>query len=183
MRVVAQAIAAAEGDRPATGGTGSERFPAMVFPALSQSVSNLYEGSMVKPVVGKDVDSWCTRCKLILAHTVEAMVGAKVTRVHCNTCGSQHAFRPTAPGKSAAASKAAASKARDAKMTSEKQYEALLRGKDASKARNYAPSERFAATELIRHPTFGLGFVLTVKESNKIEVAFADGPKVLAHGR
>ena len=23
------------------------------------------------PVVGKDVDSWCTRCKLILAHTIE----------------------------------------------------------------------------------------------------------------
>jgi hypothetical protein len=143
---------------------------------------------MTKPVVGKDVDSWCTRCKLMLAHTVEAMVGTKVTRVHCNTCGSQHAFRPTPPGKAAggaktAGAKTAGAKAREAKASPEKQYEALLRGKDPAKARAYAPSERFAATELIRHPTFGLGFVLTVKESNKIEVAFADGPKVLAHGR
>ena len=72
---------------------------------------------MAKPVVGKDVDSWCTRCKLILAHTVEAMVGPKVTRVHCNTCGSQHAFRPTAPGKTAAGTKTAASKAREAKAS------------------------------------------------------------------
>jgi hypothetical protein len=119
----------------------------------------------------------------MLAHTVEAMVGTKVTRVHCNTCGSQHAFRPTPPGKSAAGTKSAATKAREPKASPEKQYEALLRGKDPSKARTYAPSERFAAAELIKHPTFGLGFVLLVKESNKIEVAFADGPKVLAHGR
>jgi hypothetical protein len=138
---------------------------------------------MTKPVVGKDVDSWCTRCKLILAHTVEAMVGTKITRVHCNTCGSQHAFRPAPPKTGTGGAKTAASKAREAKASPEKQFEALLRGKDPSKARVYAPSERFAATELIRHPTFGLGFVLTVKESNKIEVAFADGPKVLAHGR
>jgi hypothetical protein len=138
---------------------------------------------MTKPAVGKDVDSWCTKCKLMLAHTVEAMVGTKVTRVHCNTCGSQHAFRPTPPGKSAAGTKSAATKAREPKASPEKQYEALLRGKDPSKARTYAPSERFAAAELIKHPTFGLGFVLLVKESNKIEVAFADGPKVLAHGR
>jgi hypothetical protein len=111
------------------------------------------------------------------------MVGAKVTRVHCNTCGSQHAFRPTPPGKTSGGTKSPGAKAREAKPSAEKQYEALLRGKDPSKARAYAPSERFAAMELIRHPSFGLGFVLAVKESNKIEVAFADGPKVLAHGR
>ena len=140
---------------------------------------------MTKAVVGKDIDSWCTKCKLILAHTVEAMVGTKVTRVHCNTCNSQHAYRPSAPGKSKSASgtKSPGTKTRAEKISPEKQYEALLRGKDPAKARAYAPSERFAASELIKHPTFGLGFVLLVKESNKIEVAFADGPKVLAHGR
>jgi hypothetical protein len=142
---------------------------------------------MAKPVVGKDVDSWCTRCKLMLAHTVEAMVGERITRVHCNTCRAAHAFRPTPPGKGtgarAAAARASGAKAREAKASPESQYETLLRGKDPAKARAYAPSERFAAADLIRHPTFGLGFVLLVKESNKIEVAFADGPKVLAHGR
>lgn len=142
---------------------------------------------MAKPAVAKDVDSWCTKCKLVLAHTVEAMVGEKITRVHCNTCGSQHAYRAKPPAKAAGQktprARASGSKAREAGPSPASQYEALMRGKDPAKARAYAPSERFAAADLIRHPTFGLGFVLLVKESNKIEVAFADGPKVLAHGR
>jgi hypothetical protein len=132
----------------------------------------------IKPAVGKDVDSWCTRCKLMLGHTVEAMVGAKITRVHCNTCGSQHAFRAAPPGKAKSTAKA-----REPKAPAASPYETLLRGKDPAKARAYKPSERFTQADLIRHPTFGIGFVTAVKESNKIEVAFPDGPKILAHGR
>ena len=50
-----------------------------------------------KTKTGSTVDSWCTKCKLVLAHTVEAMVEGKITRVHCNTCRGQHAYRPDAP--------------------------------------------------------------------------------------
>ena len=44
--------------------------------------------------VGSNVDSWCGKCKLMLAHTVEAMVGAQPKRVNCNTCGAHlgHVF-------------------------------------------------------------------------------------------
>ena len=43
--------------------------------------------------VGGEVDAFCTRCKMSLAHTILAMVGTRIARVRCNTCGGDHAFR------------------------------------------------------------------------------------------
>jgi hypothetical protein len=138
------------------------------------------------PIIGKDVDSWCTRCRMVLAHTIEAVVKGRVTRVHCNTCGGQHAYRASAPGSAAAGrakrpargngARAAAKPARD--------YATLLRGRDPSTARGYAVTERFKEGEIIRHPTFGLGVVTVLRDGNKIEVMFADGSdKTLIHRR
>ena len=142
--------------------------------------------------VGMDVDGWCTKCKLTLAHTIEAMVGGKITRVHCNTCRSQHGYRARPPGKATAGSPARGSATgrgkrptRASKPTAPQagDYPALIHGRDASKARPYRLSERFTAKDLIAHPTFGLGVVLSAKDSSKIEVLFPDGPKTLAQGR
>src|SRR5271169_1982132 len=49
---------------------------------------------------GGEVDALCGKCKLVLAHTVLAMVGKTIARVRCNTCGTDHAFR-RAPGAAA----------------------------------------------------------------------------------
>jgi hypothetical protein len=134
--------------------------------------------------VGSDVDSWCSRCKLMLAHTVEAVVGERITRVHCNTCKAQHTYRPAPPGvKGAKTTRSATPRTAKPRAPSGNDLETLLRGRDASKARPYAPGERFAAGELIRHATFGLGIITGLKDDNKIEVAFQDGPKVLVHRR
>lgn len=134
---------------------------------------------------GSTVDSWCTKCKLVLAHTVEAMVESKITRVHCNTCRGQHAYRAEAPGAAKAGAtprRSAAKKAADA-APKRSEYETLLRGRNGDKARTYATSERFAPGELIKHASFGLGVVVAERDSVKIDVAFPDGPKVLMHGR
>lgn len=136
---------------------------------------------MSKSNIGKNVDSWCTKCKLILAHTIEAIKGDKITRVHCNTCGAQHAYRPNAPGKKAAAGKSSRG-SQAAREAIANDFATMLRGKDPAKARPYVLSGRFHAAELIRHPSFGLGFVTAVKDPTKIEVAFADGVKTLVQG-
>lgn len=142
-----------------------------------------------KTKAGSIVDGWCTKCKLVLAHTVEAMVDGKITRVHCNTCKGQHAHRAAAPATRGATktspakgTKSAARKAAD-KPAKRSEYETLLRGRTGATARTYATSERFAAGELIKHPSFGLGVVTGERDSVKIDVQFADGPKVLMHGR
>jgi len=135
--------------------------------------------------VGQDVDSWCTRCKLMLAHTVEAVIGNKITRVHCNTCRSQHAYRPQQPGERVGDDRRPPSTAmRPARATTTSRsddYATLLNGRDAASARGYSPQERFALNDLIAHPTFGLGVVRTLKDRTKIDVLFRDGVKTLLH--
>ena len=46
-----------------------------------------------KPKAGGEIDAYCTRCKLDLAHRVIAMVGEAVKKVECKTCGSHHNYR------------------------------------------------------------------------------------------
>ena len=88
-----------------------------------------------------------------------------------------------ASGTSAAkGAKSAARKAAD-KVPKRSEYETLLRGRTGATARTYATSERFAPGELINHASFGLGVVTGERDSVKIDVHFADGPKVLMHGR
>ena len=136
----------------------------------------------VAPPIGKDVDSWCTRCKMMLAHTVEAVVNGRVTRVHCNTCGGQHVYRAKPPGVTGARARSRADGDRAAAKPV-RDYATLLRGRDAAAARAYALNERFKDGELIRHATFGLGVVTGLKDGNKIEVMFPDGGKILIHRR
>jgi hypothetical protein len=130
------------------------------------------------PVVGKDVDSWCTKCKMMLAHTVETVANGRITRVHCNTCKGQHAYRAKPPGTSS-------TRSRSSKTATPRppDYASLLKGRDAAAAKAYAPTERFAEGDFIRHATFGPGVVTARKDVNKIEVIFEDGPKVLIHRR
>ncbi len=126
----------------------------------------------VEPNIGDRIDSFCGRCKMMLAHTVETIEGGKIKKCHCNTCGAQHAYRPKAPKR---AGIPAALEPSD--------YDKLIKSQDPDKARKYKTSDKFQPTELISHTTFGLGIVLTCKESNKIEVLFQDGPKTMVHCR
>ena len=139
---------------------------------------------MIQAVVGKTVDGWCARCKLMLAHTIEAVVKDKITRTHCNTCGAQHAHRRNQPGTASAKMRGTSSgSGRSTKATApDVDYQALLNGKDVTNARAYKMSEHFQPKEIIRHPTLGLGLVVRVRDSNKIDVGFSDGMKTLAQG-
>ena len=109
--------------------------------------------------IGKHVDGWCTRCKLVLRHTIESMTGAKIKRTHCNTCGAQH----------------------EQKIYASK-YAALLRGRTESASRPYSRSVRFTVGEVISHTTLGLGIVTAERERTKIDILFPDGQKVLLQG-
>src|SRR5262245_4359239 len=138
------------------------------------------EASKKRP--GGNVDSWCGKCKRILAHTIEAMVGDKPARVHCNTCKAQHTYKPNAPSK-------VTRQARETENTSGpprkrvSRYEASLKGKDATLARRYSPQDNYAPGDVVDHPHFGLGVATVLKDPTKIEILFEQGPKVLVHGR
>jgi hypothetical protein len=125
--------------------------------------------------VGGTIDSWCGKCKLVLAHTIEAMVGDVPARVHCNTCNAQHSYKPHAvtPSKRPNSNVATASKNRHEKM--------LRENKTTPKV--YSITERYAPGDVIQHKNFGLGITTAVRDDNKIEVRFESGPKLLVHDR
>jgi hypothetical protein len=124
--------------------------------------------------LGGTVDSWCGKCKRILAHTIEAIVGQKPARVHCNTCQAQHTYKPYEPG---------AGSVPQPPKTRANRYQALLKGKDMTLARSYSTKESYSPGDVMQHPTFGFGVTTAIKDHTKIEVLFESGPKVLVHGR
>ena len=134
------------------------------------------EATKVRP--GGNIDSWCGKCKLILAHTIEAMVGDKPARVHCNTCKSQHNYRPHAPGAVARQTReGGAIKGRTSR------FQSLLRAKNTAVVKPYSPKDRYEEGDVLEHPTFGRGIATAVKDATKIEVLFETGSKTLVHGR
>ncbi|HVG61800.1 MAG TPA: hypothetical protein VNA24_24775, partial [Hyalangium sp.] len=141
--------------------------------------------------VGGEVDAFCTRCKLTLAHTILAMVGTKIARVRCNTCGGDHTYR-SAPGStdrpSASSSRSTSSSRAASAPRAEKpekvviSFEEQLAGKDLANAPKYSPKDTYQVDQVIQHPTFGLGLVTAVR-GDKVDIAFKSETKTLVHGR
>ena len=43
--------------------------------------------------LGDTIDDHCSRCHMIMDHSVVAMVGEEVKRVRCRTCNHEHDYR------------------------------------------------------------------------------------------
>lgn len=138
--------------------------------------------SRSRHVIAATVDGWCTRCRMILAHTIEAMIDQRITRVHCNTCHSQHTFRPHGPREqpSRPVAKRSPIRARAAPPAAS-DLDDMLRGRDLNDSRPYSVHQHFAVGEVLRHPSFGIGLVTAQKDRVKISVLFADGERTLRH--
>jgi hypothetical protein len=137
---------------------------------------------------GDEVDSTCTKCKLLLAHTIVAMNGDRIAKVKCNTCGGVHAYRaPPSPSEATAkkrrAERAASVAAADKVKTTPSEFEAFTKGKDLSKAVKYSTKMQFGVGDAIDHATFGIGIVTELREGNKAQIAFRDGGRILVYGR
>ena len=133
--------------------------------------------------VGGEVDGYCTRCRLTLAHTILALVDGKIARVRCNTCGGDHAHRAEA-STSPSARSGARTQARRPEPTERVVlgFAEQLALRDVSKARPYNIKESFSLDDLVNHPTFGLGIVTAVR-GDKMEVAFKADTRTLVQGR
>lgn len=153
---------------------------------------------MSKPLqAGGEVDSWCTKCRLMLNHRIIAMVGGVPARVECSTCGSHHNYRARPPGEKAPSTRsrstaggaaprtttrAALTKAQQAALEREKSWERATLGKTASEFKSYRIDLTFSEGDLVRHKKFGDGVVTRVLDTNKVEILFRDEPRMLAQG-
>ncbi len=144
---------------------------------------------------GGEVDSWCTKCKMVLNHRVIAMVGPKPVRVECSTCMSHHNFKQFAPGdkagKPGSRISAVGAGPRPARIPTvtrleqerrarEQIWEKAIAGKAMGDFKRYNVSATFSPGELVRHTKFGDGVITRVLDANKVEVLFKDEHRTLA---
>ena len=152
---------------------------------------------MAKPLrVAGEVDSWCTRCRLVLNHRIVSMKVGKAYQVECLTCRTTHLWRATAPGEKLPVSPGASGSDRARPLNSasgkpprlthavrhEQQWEKAIAGRGVTEFKPYNVSASFAEGDLIRHKKFGDGLVTRIIDAHKVEVLFRDEAKTLAQG-
>jgi hypothetical protein len=131
---------------------------------------------------GGYIEAWCTKCKLELGHTIVAMVDNMPKKVKCNTCEGQHNYRAKSSEVSRTKLKPANRKIR-VKGAIYEEYLSRLTGGDLSRARKYSFKENYQKDEILDHPKFGVGVVLSVIQANKMEILFKDGTKLLSQNQ
>ena len=155
---------------------------------------------MPKPLrVAGEVDSWCTRCRLILNHRIVSMKKGKAHQVECLTCRATHLWRANAPGEKAApgstpppgraraagSSQSTAPGARGLRgnaLRLEQQWEKAIAGHGVHEFKTYNVGGTFHEGELLRHKKFGDGVVTRIIDAHKVEVLFRDEARTLAQG-
>jgi hypothetical protein len=147
--------------------------------------------------VAGEVDSWCTRCRLLLNHRIVSMKSGKAYQVECLTCRSAHLWRPHAPGgkaptageRSAGVRRSATSPAgpaRSGRVSAaarlEEQWAKATLGRGDRDFKAYNVAGNFHEGDLVRHKKFGDGVVTRIIDAKKVEVLFRDEPRTLAQG-
>ena len=135
--------------------------------------------------VGADIDAWCTRCRMVLSHTIIAMKAGEPVKVECNTCSSSHKYRDAPPGTTRVrkVQKSSGTWAPTPSKRPDKAWLEAKAGKDLSKPVAYHPKTTFETGSVIIHGKFGIGIVMGAKEGSKIIVTFEDDTRVLVHAR
>lgn len=136
---------------------------------------------------GKELDAYCTRCKLELGHRIVAIVGSQVKRVVCLTCGSEHNYRRAGVARATSGTssprtgqaKARSRSKQDTEYAAE--WDRRVLGQSSHSFKPYSMNATFLEGDLVQHSKFGQGYVAAVLEGSKVTIVFRDGAKTLAH--
>lgn len=139
-------------------------------------------------LVGKNIDAYCSRCRLPLAHVVLYEVGGMVHGVKCKTCGGEHRYhgRPEIRREVPAErrpGRVSAGTPRPVRPADSRQWEQ----RNAATASDavvweYRWTENYEKGDVIAHRQFGRGFVEKVARDS-MEVLFREGRKQMAINR
>ena len=129
--------------------------------------------------VGKEILSFCNKCKLTLAHTIVTMKSNKsIGKVTCNTCKATHAYKDPSKVKSKNVKNNTKKQNREESI-SDIWMDAI--NKATAKSQNYSPKKKFSIGDIIDHTKFGPGVIDRLIDNNKIEVIFRHDIKTLMH--
>jgi DNA-directed RNA polymerase subunit M/transcription elongation factor TFIIS len=130
---------------------------------------------------GKEIVSYCNKCKQNLAHIIIVMKDADtIGKVECKTCGAKHAYKdPSKVKATKVKSRSTTKRAKSEESVSDLWLAAL--NKSTAKSQDYSPKTKFSEGDIIEHKKFGPGIVEKVFDGNKMEVIFRHEIKVLMH--
>lgn len=131
---------------------------------------------------GKEILSYCGKCKLPLGHIIVSMKDeSTIGKCQCNTCQAVHMYKDPA-SKAKKVKKAATKKRVSKKSVSVGEFWMEEMGKVSGKAKEYSIREVFVVGDMIDHKKFGPGIVQETIE-DKMEVLFQHEIKLLVHGK
>jgi hypothetical protein len=144
--------------------------------------------------VGSEVESMCTKCKLVTVHVVSAIKDDKITKVMCKSCLSSHRYRPVdeetkaeivqkAQERKLVAQKAARKRA--ATSAARKWENLLTKVQDEEQEQEQDPTEysiqqTYETNQIINHTKFGKGVVVKIIDDKKVDIVFEDGIRTMA---
>lgn len=105
---------------------------------------------------GNDIDSYCTKCRLNLAHIIVAMVGGTVAKVKCKTCGGIHRLKGTPAARPNSTKRESASA--KSLVTNQAYWEAAVRAAKGPEL-PYEMTGAYREGDMIVHAVFGKGVV------------------------
>jgi len=124
--------------------------------------------------IGNPVEARCSKCRKNTAHIILTIAEQDPESVECKICKHQHNFRRPTTAKTTALRQAILHK--DAEC---KEWKRLRPNMNSAKATDYSMAATYKVKTLIKHPLFGLGLVQRVVGSQKVEILFEDGKKLM----
>lgn len=138
---------------------------------------------MSQLTVGKDVLSYCTKCKLNLGHIIVAMKDVKhIAKVKCNTCGTLQAYKDPSISSKQNKTRTKKTMLAPSKVISVSDLWMEKMSSTKKKSTPYAMDANFVKGDIIDHVKFGPGIVEKVVD-DKIEVIFRHEIKTLVHNK
>lgn len=138
---------------------------------------------MSQLTVGKDVLSYCSKCKLNLAHMIVAMKDSvHIAKVKCNTCNTMHAYKDPSNSSKQSKTRTRKTSATPSKVISVADLWMEKMSNTKKKSTPYAMDEKFVVGDVIDHVKFGPGIVEKVVD-DKIDVIFRHEIKTLVHNK
>ncbi len=128
---------------------------------------------------GQEVLAYCGKCKLSLYHTIVVMKDDSTPhKVQCSSCKSTHAFKD----QSAKPKKKTTSRKKKVVVPNAEIWAEKLKDNSNTPVK-YSISHPFTSGDIVDHPTFGIGIIESIIDTNKIEVLFESELKILMHNK
>ncbi|WP_305042712.1 hypothetical protein [Geoalkalibacter sp.] len=124
--------------------------------------------------VGDAIEARCTKCQKNTLHVILSLAEKAPENVRCPKCGREHKYRPPTKTKDPESRRVISQQ-----KAEHREWEDLRESMNSDAARDYSMTGAYKVKSLINHPVFGVGLVQRLVGSQKMEVLFEGGKKMM----